>query len=168
MGQVSGRERHSSHSEPPVGRQRPLSDLGSSSDLRRALRNIRRRSSISLRGAPGWKSFGAWMHLSKYPGLLIETIGERRREITWTGPSSSHKGVERARNALPSLHLCFSNRLPTPSAIHGRTDLLLSSSTSTGSLHYRGDGSTSPSRNRSSGTSKKEEERRLHDPLIKN
>lgn len=86
MGQVSGRERHSSHSEPPVGRQRPLSDLGSSSDLRRALRNIRRRSSISLRGAPGWKSFGAWMHLSKYPGLLIETIGERRREITWTGP----------------------------------------------------------------------------------
>lgn len=89
MGQVSGRERHSSHSEPPVGRQRPLPDLGSSSDLRRALRNIRRRSSISLRGAPGWKSFGAWMHiyhLSKYPGLLIETIGERRREITWTGP----------------------------------------------------------------------------------
>jgi hypothetical protein len=89
MGQVSGRERHSSHSEPPVGRQRPLPDLGSSSDLRRALRNIRRSSSISLRGLLDGRAFGAWMHmyhLLKYPGLLIETIGERRREITWTGP----------------------------------------------------------------------------------
>src|SRR5690606_35444784 len=107
-------------------------------------------------------------HLSKYPGLLIETIGERRRKITWTVPSLVIKESRELEMSYPPYTYAPPIGYPPPSAIHGRTDLLLSSSTSTGSLHYRGDGSTSPSRNRSSGTSKKEEERRLHDPLIKN